>query len=442
MGFSADRLLEFLRQLHFCHGYRVAYSGGLDSQVLLYSLVQLRPQLPGIALSAFHVDHGLSSRSGQWSQHCRETCSELGVGCEVIKVNARPAKGESPEAAAREARYAALRTRVEKGECLLTGQHQDDQAETVLLQLLRGAGPHGLAAMARVMPFGEGLLLRPLLPFSRAELKAYAEQEGLVWIEDPSNFDVGFDRNYLRHHVLPLLRQRWPGLGRTLSRAAGHQADAAWILDHQAQQELITVSDGEPGLSVQGLQGLAPPQRRNLLRHWFKREGLPLPDSAHLQRILEEVLPASEDAQPLVAWPGAEVRRYRNRLYTQKPLSPHEATMVLAWEGVEPLILPPQVGGVLVPKMTQGFGLDAEQWRRSPITVRFRQGGERIHLADRSSSCTLKKLFQERGIPPWQRTRIPMIYVGEKLAWVAEIGIARDFAAEPGREGVMIEWVF
>ncbi|QBQ54897.1 tRNA lysidine(34) synthetase TilS [Nitrosococcus wardiae] len=441
MGFSADRLVKVLQQFLPCHSYRVAYSGGLDSQVLLYSLVQIRSQLPGIALSALHVDHGLNLRSGQWSQHCRETCAGLGVRCEVIKVNAYPAKGESPEAAAREARYAALRDWVKEGECLLTGQHQDDQAETVLLQLLRGGGPHGLAAMAGVMPFGQGSLLRPLLPFSRAELKAYAEQEGLAWIEDPSNFDVGFDRNYLRHQVLPLLRQRWPGLGRTLSRAARHQADAAWILDYQGQQELMAVSGGEPGLSVQALQALAPPQRRNLLRYWFKQQGLPLPDSAHLQRILEEVLPASEDAQPLVTWPGAEVRRYRNRVYVQKPLSPHEVTMAFAWKGVEPLILPPEVGGVLVPKMTRGFGLDADQWQRGPITVRFRQGGERIHLTDRSSSCTLKKIFQERGIPPWQRARIPMIYVGEKLALVAGIGVARDFAAEPGREGVIIEWI-
>lgn len=441
MGFSADRLLGVLRQFPPIRSYRVAYSGGLDSQVLLHSLVQLRPQLPGTALSAIHVDHGLSPQSGQWSQYCRQTCAELGVDCKVVKVNAFPDKGESPEAAAREARYAALRAWLEEGECLLTAQHQDDQAETMLLQLLRGAGPQGLAAMARIMPFGRGILLRPLLVFSRTELKAYADQKGLAWIEDPSNFNLGFDRNYLRHEILPLLRRRWPSLSRTLSRAALHQADAAWLLDRQAREELAAVSADEPALSVPALQGLAPPQQRNLLRHWVKRQGLPPPDSARLQQILEEVLPASEDAQPLVVWPGAEVRRYRNRLYAQSPLPFHDVTKMLAWDGSEPLVLPPAVGGVLVSKLTQGFGLAAEWLRLNPVTVRFRQGGERIHLVDRSYSCTLKKLFQEQAVPPWRRARIPMIYVADKLAFVVGMGVARDFAAGPGQEGVVFEWL-
>jgi tRNA(Ile)-lysidine synthase len=292
------------------------------------------------------------------------------------------------------------------------------------------------------MPFGHGHLLRPLLSFSKAELKAYAEQESLAWIEDPSNFDISFDRNYLRRKVLPLLRQRWPSLGQTLSRAALHQADAAWLLDQQAQAELAQVSSGEYGLSVRALRELAPPHCRNLLRYWFKQQGLPLPDSIHLRRILDEVLPASKDAQPLVAWPGTEVRRYRNRLYAQRPLPPHDSTIVLAWDGVDPLALPLGVGGMLVPQLTQGHGLDAKRLRQSLITVRFRQGGERIHLADRSYGCALKKLFQERGIPPWRRARIPMVYVNDKLAFVAEIGIAQDFATKPGEKGVIIKWIF
>jgi tRNA(Ile)-lysidine synthase len=442
MSFSASRLLQVLQQLSLCRYYRIAYSGGLDSQVLLYSLVQLRPQFPGIALSAIHVDHGLNPSSEQWAHHCRESCTIFGVDFEVIKVNARPAKGESPESAAREARYTVLRTRIGAGECLLTAQHQDDQAETVLLQLLRGAGPHGLAAMAKAMPFGHGRLLRPLLTFSRAEIKSYAEQEKLAWIEDPSNFDVRFDRNYLRHEILPLLRRRWPGLSRTLSRAALHQVDAARLLDQQAQAELVEVSNGGHGLSVQALQELAPSCCRNLLRYWFKQQSLPLPDNAHLQRILDEVLSASNDAQPLVAWPGAEVRRYRNRLYAQQPLPPHDPAMALPWNGVKPLALPPGVGGVLVPHLTEGRGLDAKRLRQSLITICFRQGGERIHLVDRSHSCALKKLFQEQGIPPWQRDRIPMIYVDDKLVFVTRIGMAQDFAAEPGEKGVVIEWAF
>jgi tRNA(Ile)-lysidine synthase len=441
MGFSASRLFQVLQQLSSYRNYRIAYSGGLDSHVLLYGLVQLRLQFPEIALSAVHVDHGLNPCSEQWAHRCREACAVFEIDCEVIKVNARPAKGESPEAAAREARYSVLRERIRAGEYLLTAQHRDDQAETVLLQLLRGSGPHGLAAMAKVTAFGGGHLLRPLLTFSRAELKIYAEQERLVWIDDPSNQDISFDRNYLRHAVLPLLRHRWPGLSQTLSRAALHQVDAAWLLDQQAHKELDKISDGEHGLSVRALQKLAPPQRRNLLRYWLKQQELPLPDSTHLQRILDEVLPASESAQPLVAWPGAEVRRYRNRLYAQQPLLPHDPAMVLAWDGVKPLALPSGVGGVLVSRLTQGCGLDAKRLQQSLITVCFRRGGERIHLVDHSHGCTLKKLFQEQGIPPWQRIRIPMIYVDDKLAFVAGIGVAQQFAAEPKKKGVVIEWV-
>lgn len=441
MDFSADRLFQVLQRLSPCRCYHIAYSGGLDSQVLLYSLAQLRSQLPDIVLNAIHIDHGLSPCSEQWASHCRESCAVLGVSCEVIKVNAHPAKGESPEAVARMARYTALRPRIGAQECLLTGQHQDDQAETVLLQLLRGSGPRGLAAMAGAMVFGGGHLLRPLLTFSRAELKIYAEQEGLTWIEDSSNFDVSFDRNYLRHEILPLLRRRWPGLSQTLSRAALHQADALWLLEQQAQIALRQVRSGEHGLSVPALQALAPPHCRNLLRHWFKQQGLPLPDSTHLQRILDELLPASRDAQPLVTWPGVEVRRYRSQLYAQRPLEFHNSKLVIVWNDFEPLRLPPEVGGVLVSKFTQGLGLDVERLRQSLMTVRFRQGGECIRLVDRNYDHRVKKLFQEQGIPPWRRDRIPMLYSDEQLAFVVGIGIAQGFAAKPGKEGVIIEWI-
>jgi tRNA(Ile)-lysidine synthase len=440
MGFSTDRLFTVLQEHSLSHCYRIAYSGGLDSHVLLYSLVQLRSQLPNATLTAVHVDHGLSPRSEQWSHHCREVCTALGIFCQVIKTDARPAKGESPEAVAREARYRILCSLIGVGECLLTAQHQDDQAETVLLQLLRGAGPSGLAAMARTAPFGEGRLLRPLLPFSRAELKAYAEKEGLTWIEDPSNLDIRFDRNYVRHAVLPVLQQRWPSVARTLARVAAHQADTAELLDKQAQTQLAKIDHGGQELPVGALRELPLPDCRNLLRYWLKRQGLPLPDRTHLQRIIEEVLPAGEDSQPLVAWPGAEVRRYRQRLYALQPLPPHDSMLVLAWNGVDPLLLPPGVGGVLRLKPTTGWGLNPAQLRRAPLTVRFRQGGEYFHPITRGRGCSLKKLFQEYGIPPWRRARIPLIYSGDRLAFVCEIGAERSFAAPPQHPGAVIDW--
>ena len=441
MAFSADFLLAVLQELTLSQCYRIAYSGGLDSHVLLNSLAQLRSQLPGVTLTAVHVDHSLNPRSGQWSQHCREVCAALGIFCEVIKTDARPAKGKSPEAVAREARYGVLRSLVGAGECLVTAQHQDDQAETILLQLLRGAGPSGLAAMAREIPFGEGRLLRPLLSFSRAELKVYAEQEGLVWIEDPSNEDIRLDRNYLRHELWPVLQRRWPSVARTLARVAAHQADAAELLDKQAQAQLAEIDDGRQGLPVRALGELPLPDCRNLLRYWLKRQGLPLPDRVHLQRIIEEVLLAGEDAQPLVAWPGAEVRRYRQRLYALHPLPPHNPRQVLAWNGVVPLSLPAGVGGILRLRPTTGAGLNPAQLQQAPITVRFRQGGEYLRPVSRSRGCPLKKLFQERGIPPWRRTRIPLIYSGDKLAFACEIGVDRSFVALPPQPVVAIDWL-
>lgn len=436
MGFSVSRLSAILQTFPSCRCYRVAYSGGVDSHVLLYALARLRVQFPDIALTAIHVDHGLHPRSAQWARHCGEVCSVLGVACEVVPVKVRAGQGKSLEAAAREARYEALRTRVGIGECLLTGQHREDQAETVLLQLLRGSGPPGLAAMARAAAFGRGRLLRPLLSFSRPELLAYARQEGLTWIEDPGNTDSRFDRNYLRHELWPRLRRRWPGASRTLARAAEYQADAAWLLDRQAQADLAGMAGGGHRLSVKGLNALALPSRRNVLRYWFKRQGFPVPDSVHLQRILNEVLPVSEDAQPLVAWPGVEVRRYRDSLYALKPLPPHNPALMLAWDGLDSLALPPEIGGLLTVHLTPGWGLGVEQWRQAAITVRFRRGGESLRLRGRRR-CTLKALFQEQGVPPWRRARIPLIYIDDTLAFVAGIGMDRRFAAQPG---VLVEW--
>lgn len=415
MGFSANRLFQFLQQLSSCRSYQIAYSGGLDSHVLLYSLVQLRLQFPEITLRAVHIDHGLNPDSTRWSGRCHEVCTALKVECKVIKVNAHPAKGESPEAAARQARYSALRKHISVGECLLMAQHQDDQVETVLLQLLRGSGPHGLAAMAKTMVFGDSYLLRPLLSFSRSELQDYAKKEGLVWINDPSNQDLSFDRNYLRHEILPLLRCRWPGLGQTVSRAARHQAEVMQLLDQQAHQDLNTINADENWLSVSALRALPPHRCRNLLRYWLKNQGLPLPDSFHLRRILTEVLPALEDRQPVITWFGAEVRRYRDRLYAQLPLPPHNPAIVIIWEAINPLTLPASVGGMLVLRLTQGSGLSVQQLQQGCVTVRFRQGGERIQLVDRGHSHTIKKYFQEQGIPPWQRDRIPMVYIGDTL---------------------------
>jgi len=385
-------------------------------------------------LCAVHVNHGLSSAAGGWAKHCSAVCRKLDIPCRILHVNAHPDKGESPEAAARNARYRAISSLLESSDGLLTAHHQDDQAETVLLQLLRGGGPRGLAAMPRWDVFGAAWRGRPLLDFSRSELQIYAQSEQLHWVEDESNYDTGIERNFLRHEVIPLLRSHWPALGRTLSRVAAHSAEAAALLDQLAAQDFVTGPDGQ--LSVTRLEMLDANRQRNLLRYWIRQSGLPAPDSVHLQRIIDEILPAAVDATPLVSWHGAEIRRYRDRLYALEPLPPHDNSRVLDWDMTGRLQLPD--GGVLCAAPAIGLGIKQVLCQSARVTVRFRQGGERCQPAGRTYTHQLKKLLQEQGIPPWQRERLPLVYLDDELAAVAGLFVCEPFQAWKGEAGVEI----
>ncbi|MDE2089039.1 MAG: tRNA lysidine(34) synthetase TilS [Gammaproteobacteria bacterium] len=437
MGFTPDKLLTAIAQLPDAPRYWVAYSGGLDSHVLLHALARRRPRG---ALHAVHVDHGLHPESARWSAHCERTCAALGVPCRVTRVDAAPAPGQSPEAAARTARYTALQSVLAPGDCLLTAHHQDDQAETVLLQLLRGAGPRGLAGMPALACFGAGWLARPLLGFERAELREYALQHGLRWIEDSSNVDPRFDRNYLRHEILPRLLARWPGASRALARAARHNAEAAALLRALARIDLGPLRGRAPDtLSASALHALDPARRRNALRAWIEERGAPAPSSAQLEQALSGVLGCVPDAVPRLHWPGAELRRYRDEVYVLPVPAPHDPGVSLDWDMHEPLFLPAALG-TLTAVPVLGAGLKAALCRRGPITVRFRRGGERCRPARRGHDHALKKLFQEQGVPPWQRDRIPLIYLGDGLAAVAGLWVCEPFQADPGEDGLQVQW--
>lgn len=430
--FDPDRLDAALRELPRGRSYWVAYSGGLDSTALLHAMAARRDRLGG-PLRAVHVDHGLAAASAQWSRRCRAVCAQLEVPCTVLEVDAAHGPGESPEAAARRARYAALEGVVGVGEVLLTAQHRDDQAETVLLQLLRGAGPHGLAGMPADAPFGKGRLLRPLLGFGRDELRRYVERAGLDWVDDPSNSDTGFDRNLLRHRVMPVLAGRWPGLGRVLTRSAGHFAEAAALLDELADADGTLAGGTAPGtLSVDALGGLSSARRRNLLRHWLRGHGLPVPDTAHMARVEREALTPRPDAAPRIHWPGAEVRRYRDDLYALAPLPPVPERVVL-WDPAEPLELPDGLGRLTARAVT-GSGIRATACPDG-LAVAFRAGGERCRPVRRAHTRPLKKLFQEAAIPPWWRVRWPLLFAGETLAAVPGLWLCAAAAAGPGEAG-------
>lgn len=371
-----------------CPGpYVLAYSGGIDSSVLLHALAARRAQ--GLELRALHVNHGLQPQAADWARHCQSQAAALGVPCAVLTLDAAPTA--NLEAWAREQRYAALQAALQPGEQLLTAHHRRDQAETVLLHLLRGSGETGLAAMAPQRRLGPHRLLRPLLAVAPERIAAYAKAQGLSWLEDPANAELRFDRNFLRREILPRLSTRFAGAERNLARSAGLLGELSGLIDPQA----YAVGGG---LSLERL-ALAPDALRGrVLFAWLRRRGLPTPRHRMLGQIWQQFLQAAPDAEPRVAWPGAELRRYRGVLYAMAPLTP-----------VTPLRWPLDAAGEAA--WPHGGRL---RWRLDgPAEVRLPQGGEQIVLGDRQRR--LKSLFQQAGVPPWERRRTPLLWRQEQL---------------------------
>ena len=437
MSLSKSKLLSaWLVDLPEATGYCVAYSGGVDSHVLLHLLAKRRETLSA-PLSAVHVDHQIQSQSGDWAVHCQAVCEELQIPFETLHVDGRVRPGESPEAAARTARYRALADWLPAGALLITAQHQDDQAETLLLQLFRGAGPRGLSAMPRLAGLGQGHLLRPFLDYRQAEILDYAHAHKLRWVEDPTNTDTRYDRNLLRQQLLPQLREHWPGLTQVLARAAGLQADQSELATALAELDLATCGSSElpVRLRIPELLSLSPARQRNLLRHWIELNGFKLPSLEVLKRINSEVLSAREDAVPLVQWSGVEIRRYRQTLYIMPPLEKQDASLRLPWDGIQPLEL---AGGTLTaePVMASGLRLAPD----ASLKVGFRQGGETLQPAGRAGHHALKKLFQEWSVPDWERSHVPLIYQHDELVAVAGLCVCEGFTAAPDEQGYQLSW--
>ncbi len=397
----------------------IAFSGGLDSTVLLSAAASVREALPGV-LHAIHLDHGLHPESCAWVAHCQSCCERLSIPLHVRHLHLQPHPGDSIEAVAREARYRTFSSLLDPGDLLLTAHNRDDQAETLLLALLRGSGVHGLAAIPFEMRLGAGHLIRPLLNVTRSALADYARTEGLTWIDDPSNAVTALDRNYLRHQVLPRLRERWPALATTLSRSAGHCAEAARLVDNLSAQTLPGLAGKRPGtLNISELNHLERPLQKAVLRLWLRQRGYIMPDTRHLLRILDEVLPARQDASPLVAWPGCEIRRYRQDLFAMPPLpQPLPLDLEIIWS----------VGNEMATlELSQGLG--RLEWFPAPgentsgqaVVVRFGLTGLRCrHRADRSP-IPFKKLCQALGIPAWWRPYVPLIFAGDSLIAIAGV---------------------
>jgi tRNA(Ile)-lysidine synthase len=413
----------------------------VDSHVLLHLLATQRSRLgKRRAMTAIYVDHGLHPAAAQWGDQCQAVCRALDVAFETVRINARADPGDSPEAAARRARYNAFAELLREHEALLTGHHQDDQAETLLLQLFRGAGPAGLAAMPVSARLGRGWLWRPLLQAERTEIMNYAQSHGLRWVEDSSNADQSLDRNYLRHSILPQIKTRWPAVNRSLTRSARLCAESTGLLNTLADEDLRLVGGERPDcLDIATLQVLDEARQRNVLKRWFRRLGLPPPGTIHLKHILHDAIAVHRDRQPLIRWPGCEVRRYRDRLYAMLPLPPHDPQQIVPLVAGHSEWIIPAVGKVCG-RIVQGQGVSLAALANVPLTLRLRQGGERFRPVGRNHAQALKKLLQEAGVPPWKRERLPLLFVRDCLAAVVGVWVGADFAAEPQEQGLVLEF--
>jgi len=420
MGFDEAALGRVLAGLPRPSAWVLAFSGGLDSSVLLHLLARQRQALH-TPLRAVHIHHGLLPDAEQWSRHCEQVCRDLQVPLALVRLNLQLPPGESVEACARDARYAALAESLQPREMLLTAQHQDDQAETLLLQLLRGAGIEGLAGMPRCRDWHAGWHARPLLDFPRAQLLDWARAERIGWVEDASNRDTRFDRNYLRHEVMPALRRRWPAAATTIARSADHLASSLSVLQEEAQEDLQRCRQGEL-LQQDLLFALSPPRRAMVLRAWCARLGYPPPDQRRMRTIESQLASSSVNASPRIDWGPVSLRRYRDRLYlTPNPLPPIPRGP-LVWSGNSPLVLPPDCGELYLQACQRG--LPEQLWREGRVSVRWPVEGMRCRLPGRAGSRSFKKLCQAWGIPPWVRPYLPLLFVDERL--VAIVGFTLD----------------
>ena len=407
-----NALAEAFANIRLDQSVVIAFSGGVDSSVLLHACHQY-VQSSGHHLKALHIDHQLQSNSLDWQRHCQQFSAALGIEYTSMQVDTRAFADCGPEGAAREARYQAFAQYLQAEEVLFTAHHADDQVETLLLRLLRGAGTQGLIGCVSNRELGLGRLSRPLLQVSQQDILSYADSYQLNWCEDPSNQSMQLDRNYLRHEVMPKLLQRWPHLRDTVLRAGRWQAESAQLLDRLAQQDCVNGDDNP--LAIEQLPLDDVNSLKNALRWWIRQQGFKPPSAKVLQQIIEHLLPAAEDAMACVRWSQVELRKYRQKLYVFPTLQQHSTSQNLSWDLQQPLHIA-SVDITLTRDQLDSAGLCLQNIDQ--LQVRFRQGGESLRPRGRDCEKTLKALFQEQGVPPWQRDRIPLLYHQDQLIFV------------------------
>ncbi|MCS2151784.1 tRNA lysidine(34) synthetase TilS [Scandinavium goeteborgense] len=393
--------------------FLVAFSGGLDSTVLLHQLACWREQSPDVRLRAIHIHHGLSANADAWVAHCQQVCSGLEVPLDVVRVTLAD-EGLGVEAHAREARYDAFRTALQPGEVLVTAQHLDDQCETLLLALKRGSGPAGLSGMSVKSAFAGTTLLRPLLNLRREALEQWAAEHRLRWIEDESNGDDAYDRNFLRLRVVPLLTERWPHFADTAARSAALCGAQEQLLDELLAEELATLIGTQGQLAIEPLLKVSDARRGALLRRWLAGHQAMMPSRAMLERLWQEVALARDDANPLVRLGDFEVRRYQQQLWWVPTYERQNAPQLDWADMTQPLLLPN--GDTL--RCSEGKDIRAPH-ADERVSVRYTASGT-LHIVGRSGGRKLKKIWQEMGVAPWLRETTPLLYFNETL--IAAVG--------------------
>ncbi|HEY6896921.1 MAG TPA: tRNA lysidine(34) synthetase TilS [Rhodocyclaceae bacterium] len=401
----------------------VAYSGGLDSTVLLDALAHLLQGGAAFQLRAVHVDHGLSPHAKTWATHCTAVCGGLGVPLHVepvVVVN----RGGGVEAAARDVRYRILDRQA--ADWILLAHHREDQAETLMLNLLRGAGVHGAAGMPEI----RGRYLRPLLDVPRWELRKYALEHKLTWVEDESNASDALSRNFLRNQVIPQLQARFPAATQTLARMAQRCREASSLLDQLA----ILDGAGRDPLDLQGMQALGRDRAANALTTFLRRHDLPIPGQRWFDNLLEQLLSAADDTSIRVCLAGRELRVFRHALWIVVPDVPPDKE--ISWQGETPLSWGE---GAITAHRAKGSGVRATA-AANTLSFRRRRGGERMRLHAQGPRRPLKDLLRESGMPPWRRNSIPLLFAGEELIWVPGVGIAGEWRCLPDEDGIYIEF--
>jgi tRNA(Ile)-lysidine synthase len=414
----------------------VAFSGGLDSSVLLHLLFHLRKAFP-FQLSAVHVHHGLSPNADAWATFCEKTCDHYQIPLAIKRVNIDHRRGLGIEAAAREARYHAIFST--NADWIFLAHHQNDQAETLLLQLARGAGVKGLAAMAARDP--QRRLFRPLLPFTRTELEAYASYHGLQWVDDESNETSNFDRNFIRHEVLTVLKKRYPAIVQTLSRSAAHFAAASQLQDDLAALDAAQIIEIDNGhrLNLTGFSKLAEARQANLLRWWLMQAMSFTPSTVQLQQMLHQFLQRGNDTRlKIKVGKDFHIRRYQDWAYLVRDIE-LPAQFSQSWHGESEIVLPDH--STLTFTKVLGKGLSTNLVTQdAPLSIRYRRGGERFFPEAGRPVRTLKYILQQAEVPLWQRDRIPLIFNDNSLVYVPNVGANESLKAREGELGYVITW--